>query len=419
MLHPIRGPARALPLDYLDSGSPNTDLPAHETGQQAVHATLKRGQATAGREAEAPRGPGVHHQADNSNTVHRLLEDVLVRGLSVTVGLQPRSPEGPALGLKPEGVVLHLPLVRECQGPPKLHVRTKGNEAPGAKPLQVWLSSSTVSFCTEWGTPAGVAAAEESMRRRKLGETLPAGYSSSAMASTASQLTEPAGACCCIVQLISSCGSLLCFKADPTAPLENQLVHDVLCIFRAFDFDTNRLYGCLYAAVKEAPAHSQFEDVLNSLPLFALKRGCHSAEENGTCKGVTVPPDTTTRTTATLAKSSVGGCATVERIHEDPSWPLPYWGSADAPLPWATALACSWIVHIANHEDGVRERHALICAFRRFVLSAKEKGPIIAPGIVSGIECPSEGSSLGLDTTVPSEATVASLMDRLYVQIPD
>ncbi|CDJ61808.1 hypothetical protein, conserved [Eimeria maxima] len=332
MFHSHGGPYRAPSLDYLDFGSRNIELPAHETGQRVAQVTVRRGQASAGRGAPPSRGPGAHAQPDSNNTVHNLLEDLLVRGLPVTLGVHPGSPEGPSLGLKQEGVVLYLPLVRECQGPPKLHVHVNRSDAPGIQPLQVCLSSSTVSFCTEWGASSGGAAPDETARRRKLGEALPAGYSSSAVASTASHITEPAAAGSCIVQLISSCGSLLCFKADPMAPLENQLAHDVLCIFRAFDFDTIRLYSCLCAAVKEAPAHSQFEEILDSLPLFALKKG--------------------------------------------------------------------W-------EDGVRERHALISAFRRFVFSTKEKGPGIVSGIVSAVECPSEGSSLGLDTTVPSEATVA------------
>ncbi|CDJ29731.1 uncharacterized protein EMH_0004630 [Eimeria mitis] len=363
MLNSLRGPSRAPSLDYLEFESPNAQLPAQEAGRRATHRTPKSGQAPVGRETPASRGHGAPSQPDTNHTVHNLLEDLLVRGLSVTVGLQPGSPAGPALGLKPEGVVLYLPLVRECQGPPKLHVRVNRGEAPGTKPLQVCLSNSTVSFCTEWGASSCIAASEQGVRHRKFVETLPAGYSSSAVASTASQITEPAVAGSCIVQLISSCGSLLCFKADSTAPLENQLAHDVLCIFRAFDFDTTRLYGCLCAAVKEAPAHSQFEDVLNSLPLFALKTGCPSAGENGVFKEATAAPGTTAKIRAgTLARTA---------------------------------------------EDGVKERHALICAFRRFVFSAKEKGPVIASGIASGVECPSEGSSLGLDTTVPSEATAA------------
>ena len=54
-------------------------------------------------------------------------------------------------------------------------------------------------------------------------------------------------------------------------------------------------------------------------------------------------------------------------------------------------------------EDGVRERHALLSAFRRFLLGTKER----SSGIVPGIECSSEGSSFFLETTVPSEVTNA------------
>lgn len=407
MFHSHGGPYRAPSLDYLDFGSRNIELPAHETGQRVAQVTVRRGQASAGRGAPPSRGPGAHAQPDSNNTVHNLLEDLLVRGLPVTLGVHPGSPEGPSLGLKQEGVVLYLPLVRECQGPPKLHVHVNRSDAPGIQPLQVCLSSSTVSFCTEWGASSGGAAPDETARRRKLGEALPAGYSSSAVASTASHITEPAAAGSCIVQLISSCGSLLCFKADPMAPLENQLAHDVLCIFRAFDFDTIRLYSCLCAAVKEAPAHSQFEEILDSLPLFALKKG-PSAVSNVAFKAAKVAASTTANTrTAASESPAVGGSVSPERAHEDTCLQWPSWGMVDPALPWATALACSWIVHIANHEDGVRERHALISAFRRFVFSTKEKGPGIVSGIVSAVECPSEGSSLGLDTTVPSEATVA------------
>ncbi|CDI87411.1 hypothetical protein, conserved [Eimeria praecox] len=380
MLHSHRGPSRAPSLDYLDFGSSNVELLAQETGNRVAQLTLKRGQAPVGAAPDA-RGPVGHPRADSSNVVHTLLEDLLVRGLSVTVGLQPGSPEGPTLGLKPESVVLYLPMVRECQGPPKLHVRVKRIEAPGFRQLQICLSSSTVSFCTEWGAPSGVAGPDETVRRCKLNETLPAGFSSSAVASAASQITEPAAAKSCIVQLISSCGSLLCFKADPTAPMENQLVHDVLCIFRAFDFDTIRLYGCLCAAVKEATAHSQFEEFLKCLPLFALKREDDS-----------------------------------KRAHAGKLLALLL---AKVPLTVVTGLLFAVALPLERmgpskrqqqkQEDGVRERHALICAFRRFMNSAKEKGAGIACGIVSGTECPSEGSSLGLDTTVPSEATIARL----------
>ncbi|OEH77918.1 hypothetical protein cyc_01066 [Cyclospora cayetanensis] len=257
MSPPLQGQLRSPPLNLLQLEDPLLAVALPVGGHEDGHSRLKYG---------GTQGSLVAPNAGNGSTVLAMLESLLVRGLWLTVSIQAGSPDGPSMGLQPIGAVLYLPFVREGRVHPKLQVHI------GSRELKEWdhqfevnLSVSTVSFCSNcWSSSLG-GLPEETVQHKNPEGALQGGNDESHSA-----MAETKAAECSSVRLISACGSLICFVGGPHMPLENQVTHDVLRIFRAFEFDTSRLYGFLSAAIKSDSSPSPLGYLLESLPLFAL-----------------------------------------------------------------------------------------------------------------------------------------------------
>lgn len=239
MLQSVKVPSRAPPPSYLESGASTSEFTSFETGRKETHinANVADILENSCQVAGAPTSFGGH--ARPRNEVLGFLESLLVGGLLVTVELHPGTMERPSLGLEPRKAVLYLPLVRRSHRRPRLHVRMHTNAEPEGHQLQVCLSASTVCFFTKWGTTNCWSVSEGATSGCKLAKALLQECAASSVVASPSQEKTPLSETGCTVRLISCCGTLICFPAGPHAPLENQIAHDVLRIFGAFDFDTS------------------------------------------------------------------------------------------------------------------------------------------------------------------------------------
>lgn len=239
MLQSLKAPSRAPPPSYLESGAPTSEFTSFETARKETHVNVNVADILENscQVAGAPTSFGGH--AHPRNQLLGFLEGLLVEGLLVRVELHPGSLERPSLGLEPRSAVLYLPLVRGSQRRPRLHVRIHTNAEPEAHQLQVCLSASTVCFSTQWGTTNCWSVSEGATSGCKLAKALPQECAASSVVASPSQEKTPLSETSCTVRLISCCGTLVCFSAGPHAPQENQIAHDVLRIFGAFDFDTS------------------------------------------------------------------------------------------------------------------------------------------------------------------------------------
>ncbi|KAL8270807.1 hypothetical protein Esti_005281 [Eimeria stiedai] len=348
------------------------------------------------------------------------LELLLAKGLNVSVNIQrcqsglqgaPIKTEEPQL----VAALLFMPLVRQARGPPKLrvyvHPEDKGLDDSAA--LEVHLSSSTVSFVPVSSPEVSQVVQQQGMMRPlNEGHRLPAAATAATAATAAAAATSArrkaggGGSSYCKAQLLASCGSVISFLGGPWGPMENKVAHDALRVLAAFDFNTIRLHEALRAAVRGGPMSAYFGGLLAGLPLFALgappsqlrwvqghnrmliacRHTCAAAKENHTAAA-------TTAAAATAAPAPTKDCC-----------PWTPWNSVDLQPVWPVVLACRWLVLIANHEDGVRERHTLLSSFRRLLFILKEKSLIPKP---SETDCPSEASSFFIETSVPSDVTAA------------
>ncbi|XP_026192450.1 uncharacterized protein LOC34618141 [Cyclospora cayetanensis] len=388
----LQGQLRSPPLNLLQLEDPLLAVALPVGGHEDGHSRLKYG---------GTQGSLVAPNAGNGSTVLAMLESLLVRGLWLTVSIQAGSPDGPSMGLQPIGAVLYLPFVREGRVHPKLQVHI------GSRELKEWdhqfevnLSVSTVSFCSNcWSSSLG-GLPEETVQHKNPEGALQGGNDESHSA-----MAETKAAECSSVRLISACGSLICFVGGPHMPLENQVTHDVLRIFRAFEFDTSRLYGFLSAAIKSDSSPSPLGYLLESLPLFALSSPLqrHFSFWHTNCRNFVAArksPFVENRDCSTAPAATHLRFKKTAIEYDGYSWHCQ--GASDPARPWPSALACSWITHIAIHADGVRERHALLCAFRRVLLDINEK----SSGMTSALERPSKEATVGLESTIPSETTI-------------
>ncbi|KAL8425811.1 hypothetical protein Efla_004310 [Eimeria flavescens] len=377
--------------------------------------------ALLGAPLAAPLGPPLGAtDGARGGLVLSTLEALLVKGLNVFVGFEPFQDEAEGLleaapcRAQFGGALLYLPLVRHEGGPSKLRVclQAERTEPCGGPDLEVAVSKSTVSFnaiLSNGDAPlfrlqeAHAVGTRQQLTQvqRAAGGTAAAGAASGAAA----------GAACCIVRLVCCCGSVLSFSVDRGSPVETQRLVVGLRLRRVALVS---LHEALRATVKRGPFASYFGGLLSRLPLFALgppapqpRLGFAASEE---------------AQAAAAAARAAEAAATGLDAQDYCFWPG--WNAGELSPSWAVAVACRWLVLIANHhssvkaetrqrllllrqrlqEDGVRERHTLLTAFRRLLLGLRARYSSLQP---AETESPTDASSFFLDTTVPSDVTVA------------